>query len=88
MGCVASVRVLPDSFMKVRHFGFRYANCPMHADTLRMLILQAHPGLRHTTHTLPGCAILEDTLNSRRGFLEHRIEATSRVALILMSQGP
>ena len=77
--------VLPDGFMKVCHFGFLHASCPMHAATLRLLILQAHPSLRHTTHTLPGCNILEDTLNGRRGFLEHRSEATSRVASLLMS---
>jgi hypothetical protein len=34
---------LPDGFMKVRHFGFLHASCPIHADTLRLLIVQAHP---------------------------------------------
>jgi Putative transposase/Transposase zinc-binding domain len=35
--------VLPDGFMKVRHFGFQHASCPIHSDTLRLMILQAHP---------------------------------------------
>jgi hypothetical protein len=35
--------VLPDGFIKVRHFGFLHASCPIHSDTLRLLILQAHP---------------------------------------------
>jgi len=35
------------------------------------------PGVRLSTHTLPGRNTLEDTLASMRGFLEPRIEATS-----------
>jgi len=35
--------VLPDGFMKVRHFGFLHASCAIAADTLCPMILQAHP---------------------------------------------
>jgi Putative transposase len=35
--------VLPDGFMKVRHFGFLHANCAISTDTLRRMIVQAHP---------------------------------------------
>jgi len=35
--------VLPDGFMKVRHFGLMHARCAIPTDTLRLLILQAHP---------------------------------------------
>jgi hypothetical protein len=35
--------VLPDGFMKVRHFGFLHASCAISADTLCLMILQAHP---------------------------------------------
>ena len=35
--------VLPAGFMKVRHFGFLHASCLIHADTLRLMIVQAHP---------------------------------------------
>ena len=35
--------VLPNGFMKVRHFGFLHASCAMPTDTLRLMILQAHP---------------------------------------------
>lgn len=35
--------VLPDGFMKVRHFGFVHASCAVSTDTLRPMVLQAHP---------------------------------------------
>jgi hypothetical protein len=35
--------VLPDGFMKVRHFGFLHASCVLPLDTIRQLIVQAHP---------------------------------------------
>jgi hypothetical protein len=35
--------VLPDGFMKVRHFGFLHANCAIPLTTLRLLIEQAPP---------------------------------------------
>jgi Putative transposase/Transposase zinc-binding domain len=35
--------VLPDGFMKVRHFGFLHASCAVSTDTLRRMILQAQP---------------------------------------------
>jgi Putative transposase/Transposase zinc-binding domain len=35
--------VLPDGFMKVRHFGFLHASCAIPPDTIRLMILQAHP---------------------------------------------
>jgi Putative transposase/Transposase zinc-binding domain len=35
--------VLPDGFMKVRHFGFLHASCAIPTDTLRQMIVQAHP---------------------------------------------
>jgi hypothetical protein len=35
--------VLPDGFMKVRHFGFLHASCAVPLDTLRLLIVQVHP---------------------------------------------
>jgi hypothetical protein len=34
--------VLPDGFMKVRHFGLMHARCAIPTDTLRLMILQAH----------------------------------------------
>jgi Putative transposase/Transposase zinc-binding domain len=34
--------VLPDGFVKVRHFGFLHASCGIPPDTLRLLIAQAH----------------------------------------------
>ena len=34
--------VLPDGFMKVRHFGFLHASCAIPTDTLRLMIVQAH----------------------------------------------
>jgi hypothetical protein len=40
--------VLPDGFMKVRHFGFLHASCAIPPDTLCRLILQAQP-----THCKP-----------------------------------
>jgi Putative transposase/Transposase zinc-binding domain len=35
--------VLPEGFMKVRHFGFLHASCAIPTDILRLLIVQAHP---------------------------------------------
>jgi hypothetical protein len=35
--------VLPDGFMKVRHFGLLHASCAIPTDTLRRMIVQAHP---------------------------------------------
>ena len=35
--------VLPEGFMKVRHFGFRHASCATSPDTLRRMILQVCP---------------------------------------------
>jgi len=35
--------VLPDGFMKVRHFGLLHASCAIPPNTLRQLIVQAHP---------------------------------------------
>jgi hypothetical protein len=34
--------VLPDGFMKVRHFGFLHASCAVPPDTIRLLIRQVH----------------------------------------------
>jgi hypothetical protein len=36
--------VLPDGFMKVRHFGFMNTRCAIPTDTLRLMILKRHPG--------------------------------------------
>jgi Putative transposase/Transposase zinc-binding domain len=35
--------VLPDGFMKVRHFGFLHASCAIPLATLRLMIMQVHP---------------------------------------------
>jgi len=35
--------VLPDGFMKVRHFGFLHASCAIPTDTLRLMILTPQP---------------------------------------------
>src|SRR2546427_5135668 len=35
--------VLPDGFMKVRHFGFLHASCAIPTDTIRLMILPAPP---------------------------------------------
>jgi Putative transposase/Transposase zinc-binding domain len=35
--------VLPDGFMKVRHFGFLHASCAIPLATIRLMIMQAHP---------------------------------------------
>ena len=35
--------VLPDGWMKVRHFGFLHASCAIPPDAIRRLIVQAHP---------------------------------------------
>jgi hypothetical protein len=47
----------------------------------------ASPWLRRMTHPLPGRTTLEDTRSGLPGFLEPWIEATSRVASILISSG-
>jgi Putative transposase len=45
--------VLPDGFMKVRHFGFLRASCPIHADTRSLMIVQAHPSAFKPTPIVP-----------------------------------
>ena len=35
--------VLPEGFMKVRHFGFMHASSTIHTDTIRQMIVPAHP---------------------------------------------
>ena len=48
--------VLPDGFMKVRHFGFLHASCAIPTDTIRLMILQAYPidfQLTPLTHPAP-----------------------------------
>jgi hypothetical protein len=45
--------VLPEGFMKVRHFGFLHARCAIPTDTLRLLIVQAHPIDFTPTQSLP-----------------------------------
>jgi hypothetical protein len=35
--------VLPDGFMKVRHFGFLHTSCAVPFATIRLMIVQAHP---------------------------------------------
>jgi hypothetical protein len=35
--------VLPDGFMKARHFGFMNASCAISTDTMRLMILKRHP---------------------------------------------
>ncbi len=35
--------VLPDGFMKVRHFGLLHASCAIPLATIRLMIVQAHP---------------------------------------------
>jgi hypothetical protein len=39
--------------MKVRHFGFLHASCPIHTDTLRLLIVQAHPLASQSLPSVP-----------------------------------
>jgi Putative transposase len=46
--------VLPDGFMKVRHFGFLHASCAIPLATLRLMIVQAHPvDFKPTQSSLP-----------------------------------
>jgi hypothetical protein len=45
--------VLPEGFMKVRHFGFLHASCAISTDTLRRLIVQAHPTHFKLTRSVP-----------------------------------
>jgi len=35
--------VLPDGFMKIRHFGFLHASCALPLATVRLMMVQAHP---------------------------------------------
>ena len=45
--------VLPDGFMKVRHFGFLHASCAIPTDTLRRMILQVRPIDFKPTRSVP-----------------------------------
>jgi hypothetical protein len=45
--------VLPDGFMKVRHFGFLHASCAVSTNTLRRLIVQAYPSACKPTQIVP-----------------------------------
>jgi Putative transposase/Transposase zinc-binding domain len=45
--------VLPDGFMKVRHFGFLHASCAIPPTTLRLLIVQAHSIDFRPTQSVP-----------------------------------
>src|SRR5687768_3059235 len=45
--------VLPDGFMKVRHFGFLHASCAIPTNTLRLMIVQAHRIDFKPTHSGP-----------------------------------
>jgi len=45
--------VLPDGFMKVRHFGFLHASCAIPPDTLRLMISKAHPSGFKLTRIVP-----------------------------------
>ena len=45
--------VLPDGFMKVRHFGFLQASCAISAHTLRRMILQVCPTSFKPTQIVP-----------------------------------
>jgi hypothetical protein len=45
--------VLPDGFMKVRHFGFLHASCAISTGTLRRTILQAHSTHFKPTRSVP-----------------------------------
>ncbi len=45
--------VLPDGFMKVRHFGFLHASCGLPPATLRLMIVQAHPIAGQSTPIVP-----------------------------------
>jgi len=49
--------VLPDGFMKVRHFGFLHASCAIPTDTLRLMILQAHPSDFKPTQSGPSAPL-------------------------------
>jgi hypothetical protein len=44
--------VLPDGFMKVRHFGFMNSSCATHIDALRLIISQQHPLDCKTPHVV------------------------------------
>src|SRR5262249_50749677 len=45
--------VLPDGCVKVRHFGLLHASCAISPDTLRLLIVQAHPSDCQPTQSHP-----------------------------------
>ena len=50
--------VLPEGFMKVRHFGFLHATCAIPPDTLRRMIVQARPGEFQPTQIVPPPALV------------------------------
>jgi len=45
--------VLPDGFMKVRHFGFLHASCAIPLATIRLMIMQGHPRNGQPTQPKP-----------------------------------
>jgi hypothetical protein len=45
--------VLPDGFMKVRHFGFLHASCAIPLATIRRMIMQAHPSEGQPPQRIP-----------------------------------
>lgn len=45
--------VLPDGFVKVRHFGFLHASCAIPTDTIRLMISKAHPLSGQPTRLVP-----------------------------------
>jgi hypothetical protein len=45
--------VLPDGFMKVRHFGFLHASCAIPLATIRLMIVQRHPRNGQPTQPKP-----------------------------------
>lgn len=45
--------VLPEGFMKVRHGGFLHTSCAISPDTLRLMIVQAHPIDGRPTQSVP-----------------------------------
>jgi hypothetical protein len=45
--------VLPDGFMKVRHFGFLQARCAISPATIRLMMEQGHPGENQPTQRKP-----------------------------------
>jgi hypothetical protein len=45
--------VLPDGFVKVRHFGFLHASCAIPPATIRLMIVQGHPSDEKPTQRKP-----------------------------------